>query len=325
MNGRAIGGYLELELPPARGEYYRGALGFQSARAAFLALLTAGKPNAVWMPWYICDSMIEPLRMTGVPIKRYSINEHLQISSSVSLLENEWLLYVNYFGLCDRNIDALLEQFPRGQIVIDNAQAFYAEPRECLANIYSPRKFFGVPDGGYLLAMADIPKPDVVDEHSVARCNHLLKRLDGSPEAGYADYQHAENSLCGQSPLHMSQLTQRILRSIDYAAVRTRRYENFAYLNQHLASRNRFNFASTEKATPLCYPLFGAERGTREKLIRCRIYTPSYWPELADNPLVPAFEKSLQRSCLLLPCDQRLTRQDMDGMIEVLLERITRS
>jgi len=320
MNTRAIGGYFELELPPARREYHQNALRFQSARAAFIAMLLAGKPNAVWMPWYICESMIEPLRTSGVVIKRYAINERFQINSTVLLGENEWLLYVNYFGLCDRNIDELLEEFPPEQIVIDNAQAFYATPRECLANIYSPRKFFGVPDGGYLVAWLDMPTPDTVDEGSIMRCSHLLKRLEGAPEPGYADYLVAEESLSGQSPMRMSKLTQRILSSIDYEAVQTRRRDNFAYLSEHLASRNQFNFDATEKATPLCYPFYGAPSGIREELIRYRVYTPSFWPEIARIPLVPAFEKTLQHSCLLLPCDQRLSKQDMDRMIEVLSE-----
>ena len=45
MNHDAIGGYFELELPPPRGERYPDALRYQSARAAFLALLLAGRPG----------------------------------------------------------------------------------------------------------------------------------------------------------------------------------------------------------------------------------------------------------------------------------------
>jgi hypothetical protein len=63
---KAIGGYFELELSRGRGEYYPDAYRFQSARAAFLALLQTGQPARVWMPRYLCDSMFEPLRRSGI-------------------------------------------------------------------------------------------------------------------------------------------------------------------------------------------------------------------------------------------------------------------
>ena len=53
MSGKAIGGYFELELPRGQDDYYPQALKYQSARAAFYALLLFAKPQRVWMPYYI--------------------------------------------------------------------------------------------------------------------------------------------------------------------------------------------------------------------------------------------------------------------------------
>ena len=58
MNHPATGGYFELELPAAASDYHAGALRLQSARAALLLLLQQGKPSAVWLPWYLCQSML---------------------------------------------------------------------------------------------------------------------------------------------------------------------------------------------------------------------------------------------------------------------------
>jgi hypothetical protein len=125
MNTEAIGGYLELELPREGTEFHRGALRFQSSRAAFLALLRTCRPTAVWMPWYICESMVEPVMMAGIPIKRYEIDERLRIKSAEPA-DGEWLLYVNYFGISGNNVEDVLDRFPRTRVVIDNAQAFFA-------------------------------------------------------------------------------------------------------------------------------------------------------------------------------------------------------
>ena len=54
---KEVGGYFELELPDF-SELYPAALKFQSARAAFRALLQGGTCTHVLMPAYTCDSMI---------------------------------------------------------------------------------------------------------------------------------------------------------------------------------------------------------------------------------------------------------------------------
>src|SRR5262245_21360298 len=118
-----IGGYFELELGPGVRQWHTSALRFQSARAAFLSLLMGGRPTRVWMPWFICDAMIEPLRMCGIDHRRYSLSESLDVEAGLVIAAGEWLLYPNYFGLGDRQVDAVLKRFRPDQVVIDNAQA----------------------------------------------------------------------------------------------------------------------------------------------------------------------------------------------------------
>ncbi|SAL56798.1 hypothetical protein AWB74_02612 [Caballeronia arvi] len=320
---RAVGGYFELELPRARSFLHDDALRFQSSRAAFLALVRSLRPKAVWMPWYICDAMLEPLHMARIPVKRYAIDRQMR-PQSVELQQDEWLVYVNYFGLCDRQVDDVLDRFPRDSVVIDNAQALFAQPRDCLATIYSPRKFVGVPDGGYLVTRKHIDMPDASDQTSIQRCAHLLRRIADDAEAGYAAYAAAEESLKHQEPLRMSDLTQRILASIDYDAVRARRVENFIYLHERLQRHNRFAIHfDRDNAVPLCYPLFDAPAGLREELRQQRIYTPTYWPDVAESKDAPEFERTIPASALFLPCDQRLTTGDLEPIVQSVLERLT--
>jgi len=322
MNASAVGGYFELELPAGDGEFHRDALRFQSSRAAFLTLLRTHRPSAVWMPWYICESMLEPLRMTNTPVRRYELDDQYRIRSAQPAA-GEWLLYVNYFGLNEHHVDDVLKRFPRERVVIDNAQAFFAQPRDCFANLYSPRKFFGVPDGGYLVTSQHVEEPLTADAGSVDRSIHLLKRLGAEPEAGYSNYLDAEEGLRMQDPKRMSALTRRILSSVDYASARARRKANFAFLHERLARRNLLDISVTQEAVPLCYPFRTgpvAAAPLREAMVRERIYTPNYWPDVAMNEAIPRLEKNLSSATLFLPCDQRLTSAQLERMSSLLLK-----
>src|SRR5690606_502232 len=126
------------------------------------------------------------------------------------------ILYVNYFGICHKNQSRILNCFNPNQVIFDHSQAFFQPPLDCAATIYSPRKFFGIPDGGLLLTKIPLQGPEIQDCDSLSRSSHLLKRLALSPEAGYSDYKTADESLIDLSPKRMSQLTEKIYQSLDH-------------------------------------------------------------------------------------------------------------
>lgn len=316
MTENSIGGYHGLELPVACGEYHQDAYRYQSARAAFLALLLAGRPNRAWIPWYICESMIEVITMAGIPISRYRINNRFEIADDIQLGAMDWLVYVNYFGVCDVNVDKTLQRFPHNSVIVDNSQAFFSNPKKCLATIYSARKFFGVPDGGYLVTKWGIEIPKEEDDGSLGRCDHLLKRLAISPEAGYADYKIAEDSLKMQYPKRMSQMTQRLLSSIDYETVRARRRDNARIIHEHLRSINLFQIDLDPDTAPLCYPFWNSKEGIRDYLIGKRIFIAQYWPEVAKCNDDGGIEQSIAREMSALPCDQRLNADSINRLLE---------
>jgi hypothetical protein len=268
--------------------------------------------------------MIEPPNMAGVPVIRYRLDETFDIADRINLAENEWLLYVNYFGLCGKVVDRILDRFSRNRVVIDNAQAFFSTPRDCLATLYSPRKFFGVPDGGYLVTNLSIPVPDVMDVGSIQHCSHLLKRLAFGPESGYSDFLRAEGKFAGQEPKRMSALTSRLLSSINYDEVNRRRNENFRFLHNELGNLNALHVDFDGETAALCYPFRLPVPDIREKLIRERIFVPCYWPEVEDGKgSHPELEKRLAREILPLPCDQRYPLQEMMRIRQVLLSAIS--
>lgn len=315
---KSIGGYFGFELPGATDFLYPEAVKFQSARAAFHALLSVGRPSRVWMPKYICDAMLAPLGAVGIDFVFYDLDQHLGVSESVVLAPKDWLLYVNYFGICGEQEKKLLERFDPAQLILDHSQAFFASPKDCLATIYSPRKFFGLPDGGLLTPSLPITAPDETDNGSVARCSHLLKRLDSSPEASYADFRGAEESLLNTMPRKMSNLSERLLTGVDYKTVRQRRNTNFQFLHQQLQHRNGLEIDPAQTDGPLCYPLLINAPGLRKRLIAERIFIPIYWPEAMTRLQSKSMEYSMISNCLPLPCDQRYSPEDLIRMVHLI-------
>ena len=60
-----IGGYFELELPHGQ-EFHSKAIALNSGRFCFEYLLKCRKSKKVYIPYYTCDSVIEPVIKLGI-------------------------------------------------------------------------------------------------------------------------------------------------------------------------------------------------------------------------------------------------------------------
>lgn len=310
-----VGGYFELELPAQKEEVFPGALKYQSARAAFRALLESS-PNIsrIWMPYYICDTMLSSARLAGKEIKYYPIDGKLAPAKEIFLKSGDLLVYVNYFGVSDINVNYLLGQHDPDKLVIDCSQAFFSGPYDCLATVYSPRKFFGVPDGGILCTQKNIALPAEQDQESLSRTSHLLQRLAFSAEQGYENYKRAEASLKDSKPKRMSRLTGSLLSAVDYLAVKKKRQKNFIALHERLGEFNSLNLNVDNLVAPMCYPFLPSKRIDKQQFIGGKIYLPTYWPEVKNNGGVGEFEKLLADGLLALPCDQRYGESEINKL-----------
>lgn len=319
---KAIGGYFELELPLEKREKYPEALKFQSARAAFYALLqTTQNVRCVYAPAYICDSMLAPIVAAGKILVLYEIDENFSIKGNISLNDDDLLLYVNYFGICGIVVNEILKQYPPDQIVIDCSQAFYSGPYDCLATIYSPRKFFGVPDGGLLVTKKAPETPAEQDQGSIFRMSHLLQRLAFSAEEGYMYYKAAEESLKDFMPKGMSSLTLRLLEAVDYSEAENKRISNFMSLHNILASSNLLPLGDINEA-PMCYPYLPSKSIDRAFLAKHRIYVPIYWPEVLTRGNSGDFGMKAAGELIAIPCDQRYSEIDINKIAIGLINGI---
>ncbi len=318
----AMGGFFELEL--RRGQHpYPHARAYNLVRSAFQALLLAQQARRVWIPHFICSVMPDAARAVDVEVVRYALNEALEPSALPALGSREVFLYVNYFGLKEAYIRDTLASRYGGALIVDNSQALFSAPVDGIPTLYSPRKFVGVPDGGWLVNSA-CHLEQLVPGNSANRFSALLGRLANGPEAHYADFQNTEQALGTEGMRAMSAITARLLDSIDYDEVARRRQDNFAQMHFALGA---FNLLDTLDFTPtpaLCYPLLMKDAQEAEKvgsaLLEQRIYVPCYWRDVLSDSSAPGMERDMSRRLLPLPVDQRYGACDIARLADLILQ-----
>ncbi|MDD5157880.1 hypothetical protein [Sulfurimonas sp.] len=315
---KEIGGYFELELAQ-KEEYHFKAIKLNSGRNAFKYILKTQSIKKAYLPCFICDSIVEPLQELEIEYEFYNIDNNFEIVQKLDIKDNEKLFYINYFALKSEYIKRLTDMYSN-KLIVDNTQAFFEKPIKNIDTIYSPRKFFGVSDGGYLYTSKTIADKLDVDESS-EKTIQLLGRIDKNATSFYDDYQKAEQRLMNLPIKNMSRLTQKILSSIDYQTIQQKRKENFKYLHSELKSINLLEIDESLKFTPFVYTLLsGGEIYTslKTKLIENKIYVAKYWNEVLGRKSTTEIEKDFVNNIIPLPIDQRYSLEDMKRIIETI-------
>lgn len=303
-----IGGYFGLEAFSGK-EYYSDLIPVANGRSGLQYLLKGHGIKKLYIPFFLCDSVAQCCGEQGCQIEYYPIGRDLLPRFDKPLSPGEWLYLVNFYGqLTDLQILQYQQRFQR--IILDNVQAFYQRPIPGVDTVYSCRKFFGVPDGGYVatkVRLGSLPK-----DTSAGRMAHVLGRFEATASDYYAAFQESEAAFRGMEMRQMSDLTHNLLRAIDYEAVRQKRNENYAILAQALGQSNALPLTAPDG--PYCYPYY-CENGleVKKRLAEKKIYIPTLWPNClsADWPV----EQDLAANILPLPCDQRYEPSDIYQMI----------
>ena len=313
-----IGGYFELELRKGK-EYHQNAIRLNTGRNAFEYILRAKSYTKVYLPYYTCDVMLEPINKLNLKCDFYPIDSTFNPIFDFSLIkENDVFVYTNYFGICDGQVKIISKKCKN--LIIDNSQAFYSKPLPGIDTFYSPRKFIGVPDGGYLY-INDKWSIEIEQDISYSRVKHLLGRIDLGAERFYESFKRNESLLKGQPIKLMSKLTRCLLESIDYDDIAKKRQYNFNYLHSVLKDDNKINIRlDLKKGTvPMVYPfLIDNGQKLKKKLIENKIFVATYWPNVFEWANIESFEYKLAKYLLPLPIDQRYNEKDMQTVVNLL-------
>ncbi|PIE95999.1 hypothetical protein [Bacillus fungorum] len=314
MIQKEIGGFFELELPH-KGEYHTQAIRLNKARSALHYLLKTNRTKKIYLPHYMCHCILEPISALHIDYEFYNIDEKFYPIFHQIVDENEYFLYINYFGLCGENVQKVISNI--NNVIVDNTQAFFESPIEETNTIYSPRKFFGVPDGGYLYTNVKL-EDKLPKDSSFSRLQFLAKRIDSSANDSYTLYQKNEKILTDEAPKRMSNLTQRMLQSINYEQVKKRRNDNFQYIHNELKAINELEWDTNNLNGPMVYPLFVRQENIKQLLISNNIYVATYWKEVLQYTKPNWFEHELTRYLVPLPIDQRYSIKEMRYIVQTV-------
>jgi dTDP-4-amino-4,6-dideoxygalactose transaminase len=311
-----IGGYFGLEVEAKSNFDKKYTIALNSCRNALLLLLQHYKYKKIHIPYFTCEVIIDVIKCSGVDYSFYNINKDLEIQS-LEIKSNEPILYTNYFGLKDNYIKDISKKY--ANIIVDNAQAFYSSPIDDNDTIYSPRKFFGLPDGGGLFTKSKIDVESYPSDHSYDRFSHLLKRIDLSAGAGYSDFRENDASLRDQPIKRMSKLTTILLNAIDQGLVKEIRRDNFNYLHNKLSEENKLKLNIHLDSVPLVYPfLIDNGKKIKKALIDKKVYVATYWNEVLNLVDDNSVEADLVNNLVAIPIDQRYSTNEMDYILTVI-------
>ena len=316
---KEIGGYFELELNDFGSVYHDNLIALNSGRNAFKFILLHKHYKKLYIPYYTCDVTLQPLNDLGISYEFYRINQNFE-PIDVSIEKEEAILYVNYFGLMNRQVHEVVQKYRN--VIIDNSQAFFETSLQNIDTFYSPRKFFGLPDGGFAFCEKTIDLNLERDTNSISLMSHLLIRADHGVEVGYSEFKKNDHAIDIQPLKKMSKLTEKLMRNIEYPKSQEVRIENFEYLHYHLKDQNEIAsiIENNDFKGPLVYPFMRkGNNKLRQNLINQKIFTATYWPNVKDwiNDKY-SLEKYFMDNLIALPIDQRYQKRDLNKVISII-------
>lgn len=313
----AIGGFFELELSSGK-EYHQDAIRLNTGRNAFEYVLLAKNYKKVYLPYYTCSVIMEPINKLGLEYEFYRIDDKLKALYDFASIDSKGVfVYNNYFGLCDANVNEVASKCKN--LIVDNSQAFFSKPLIAVDTFYSARKFFGVPDGAYLYTDKLLENNLEID-YSSDRFSHLIGRIESGAEKTYQKFRENDEKLSWQPIKQMSQITQLLLKNINYSKVAETRKKNFQLLHDKLVTKNRLKINIDCFSTPMIYPFLSSNPYLRERLIQNRVFIGQYWPNVLKWCNKDMIEYKIAKDLLALPIDQRYSHKEMKIILKIILD-----
>lgn len=118
---------------------------FNYARDVIKFLIKKYEIKEIFIPYYLCDVIRHAVVEVGAKPIFYHIDDDFM--PAIEFPKSAYILYPNYFGICQKNVKTLSQIYPK--LIVDNAHAYYSEPIG-FASFNSKRKFLPVEKGAEL-------------------------------------------------------------------------------------------------------------------------------------------------------------------------------
>lgn len=328
-----VGGVFALEseslAPPSESVWAQWTKGadavycFHNARSAIHHVVREIAPKRVWLPAYLCSDIVDALLQDST-IRFYPVGSDLLDASRAwldSVEAYDLVLTINYFGrptpsdITNRllGMDDVFWVEDRAQCLMTN------EDTVSDACIYSPRKLFGVPDGGVLTVIDDRITPPRLEalDNSVYELPYRIRSedKDGSKrEEWYSAFQQAEAKMAVGNHA-MSERSRHSLERLNVRELTNSRIQNYQYLQDQLSDLALWPDADFDWV-PSGFPLVAPNAEELWKhLCAGLIFPPRHWKNLNSPAGEFPEEHRLSETMMTIPCDQRYAIDDMERVV----------
>ncbi|MBP7507745.1 MAG: hypothetical protein KA807_07990 [Prolixibacteraceae bacterium] len=317
-----IGSFLPLDLKIS-GEHYfdidNNVGRFNSARAGIFYACGLYGCEIIWVPYYLCQSVSQFLLNHNIKVKYYNIDYNFE-PVNIKQSANEAVLLVNYYGIIsNQRLQSIAKNY--FNIVIDNAASFFTEPLADYYQVYSPRKFFGVPDGCYVVGKdAGLFIKRYKQDKSSSTSLFLLQRFEHKTSTIYEQRMNNEARINSSGILRMSRLSITLLKSIDYKKIKSIRAQNFMLAHKLFGHLNLIDPTkyTSDQCVPMIYPLVTIDSELDEKLRKNRIYVGRLWKSVLNDVTGDSFEAYLSQFMIPIPIDQRYGPREINYCYRII-------
>lgn len=300
------------------------------------------------LPAYMCDTVFLPFERAGWEIHFYSLNKELEADEKKlgALIEaiRPGLLFIHpYYGVDTwKPMRSLLHTWRQQGICImeDVTQSYYLKDagREADYVVGSLRKWYAVPDGGFVAADEPLPVRQLLlnQEMTAKRMELSIQKWkylheEGSPEEKQtmktdflAKNRSMEEWLDKYEGIRaLSPEAAAILGAAQEEEAKKQRNENYRCLYQHIVGKTQFAPILREEpeAAPLYLAIYAKDRDGLQGYLRQRgVYAPVLWPVGRENrDVLTQEERYIYEHMLALPIDQRYGAEEMEyaaGLLE---------
>ena len=305
-----------------------------NVRSAIMIIAEALNPRKIWLPSFLCPTILSAFEKFLSRIEYFKINNELKLASFNiidKLRPKDLFLFIDYFGF-PFEPELISELRNKGVTLIqDCSQALFFDWKQSKADfcVYSPRKFVGVPDGGILHIHykedINFPKlqnpPEEILHHLFTAV--IMRRQFDIYGGNRVWNKHFSLGLSQFTPgyFKMSEFSSVLLRyAFNYQQIQQQRRINYQILSSKL--RDIAIFPDLEEdIVPFGFPIKVEKRNQlQKKLFQNNIYPPIHWNIKNHVPLRFSDSHQLSHQIMTLPCDQRYNEDDMNQMADIIKE-----
>lgn len=337
MRSRVIGGEFELTGVPEVLSKDFGYYSYASGRTALYQILMSIKLETfkVWLPDWLCESMIDAVRRSGISYSFYTLGRNLEmdvdqfVQRNRPVSEHDVIVLVNYFGLInvERTIKQLKDYRVDSIIIEDDVQALFSfmDDEHHLADyrFTSLRKSIACPDGGLVFTKRIMPRVSAMNTFAPLKLKASLVKggatEEGDDEEYLRPFEEGEARIEENYNSVMSSEAAQILSAIDLQKASDIRKNNAQYLVKELFNLGVEPLVPIDPAkTPLFVPIAVENRDElRRELRRNQIFCPVHWPLRDDMRGLPMGQYMAEHE-LSLVVDQRYGLEDMQAIVEIM-------